>query len=72
MTMRLKIMINVNQDYQKALETANYLLLVTGAAPEDSVVLDENNEELDFSRSLDPIVIDYLELLEPRKKAIYL
>ncbi len=35
MMIRLKILVNVNQDYQKAIETANYLLLKTGAMPEE-------------------------------------
>jgi len=50
MMIRIKILINYMQDYQKAVETADYLLIVT----ESSKDLTSNVDgEVNFTRTLD-------------------
>ena len=50
MMIRIKILINFMQDYQKAVETADYLLMVTATSHDLAVNVDS---EVNFTRALD-------------------
>lgn len=50
MMIRIKILINFMQDYQKAVETADYLLMLTAASNDLNISVDG---EVYFTRALD-------------------
>ncbi len=50
MMIRIKILINFMQDYQKAVETADYLLMVTATSHDLAINVDG---EVNFTRALD-------------------
>jgi len=63
--MRLKILINFNRDFQKGLETANYLLTLYPGL--------ENTEGIEERFVLDESVAEHLQLFsDTKRRALYL
>lgn len=67
MMMRMKILVNYEQEYEKAVETSDQLVFLSGGGMSNQVV-----EEADYVNGLDLQVRDFIQLESKRPLYLYL